>query len=70
LANYPQPNPVVRLMQGLWLLFLAAVTVFVIVVLVQMLDAAWWWELPILAVFVFAAFVLLRNRRRGRRPAN
>jgi membrane protein YdbS with pleckstrin-like domain len=65
-TEYPRrkPNPIVALIRLVWILVVIAAVVFGIVVLLQMLDQAWWWELPILAVFGFALFVLLRNRLR------
>jgi hypothetical protein len=63
--SYPKPHPIVELIRSLWLLVVAVFIAVGIAVLVQMLERAWWWELPILAAFGFAVFVLLRNRRRS-----
>ena len=45
-----------------------AVLLFVIVMvgvmLVQLVAAGWWWELPIIAILVFFTFVLFRQRLR------
>lgn len=64
--EYPRrkPNPIVGLIRFAWLLFIAAAIVTVIGVLYQMLDEAWWYEIPIVLVFGFFVFVLVRNRRR------
>jgi hypothetical protein len=47
-----------------WVVFLAYAIGIGIAVLVLGLIAGGWWEIPILAVFGYALYVLLRNRAR------
>jgi hypothetical protein len=63
--DYPRkPNPILHLFRWAWLLFGVYAIALGIGVLVGMLLAGWWWELPFVALFGFALFVLLRNRAR------
>jgi Flp pilus assembly protein TadB len=66
MTEYPRrkPNPIVHLIRWLWRLFVIALIVFGIIALYLMLDEAWWYEVPILLVFGYFTYVLVRNRRR------
>jgi hypothetical protein len=41
-----------------------ALMVLGVIALYQMLDEAWWYEVPILLVFGYFTYVLYRKRRR------
>jgi Flp pilus assembly protein TadB len=68
-TEYPRrkPNPIMHLIRWLWALFVIALIVTGIIALYQMLDVAWWYEVPILLVFGYCTYVLFRNRRRRQR---
>jgi hypothetical protein len=63
--SYPRkPNPIVELIRVVWLLLVAVAVAVGIAILIGTVLGGWQWELPILAVFGVALFVLLRNRSR------
>jgi hypothetical protein len=66
-TGYPRrkPNPIVELIRFVWLVVVAVAIAVGIGILIGMLLGGWWWELPILAVFGFFVYVLVRNRMRA-----
>jgi Ca2+/Na+ antiporter len=62
--DYPQPHPLVSLTRGAWMIVVAVLIALGIGVLITMIVAGAWWILPIVVVFGYAVFVLMRNRGR------
>lgn len=58
-----KPNPLGDLVRWGWVAFLVYAVFVGAAVLVTLLLAAWW-VAPFVAVFAYATYVLLRNRRR------
>ena len=61
----PKPNPIVQLIRWAWFLFLGLWIAGGVAVLVLLIVEGALWIVPIVVVFGFAVFVLLRNYRRA-----
>jgi hypothetical protein len=69
LSLMTEPLPAERGFATRWLTAgFYAIVLFVVaivgVMLVQLIAAGWWWELPIIAVLAYFTFVLFRQRLR------
>ena len=64
---HPSPNLVIRLIRLPWLVFLVLAGVWVALALYLMLAEGWWYVIPIVLVFGYLTYVLLRNRGRRAR---
>ena len=62
----PNPHPTVVVIRALWQIFMGLFFLGVAVVLVMLILDGALWIVPILAVFGYFTYILLRNRRRRR----
>ena len=62
----PNPHPTVVVIRALWQIFMGLFFLGVAVVLVMLILDGALWIVPILAVFGYFTYILLRNRRTWR----